>query len=320
MTFQSVNKKAFLGLLCGSDETTDEKIFYCPSTFDNLSSTDEWTCGKAKQNISKQSAQSIVLGVYDGLEQVLAAGVGSIQQHTTLNNRDQSFYDANRKKAIKRQQELKELSRRNTAQAQMRQRRKYDEKILQAKPYAAGQNVWVFQNVIPSKGTKNLLKKRRGPFMIAEVHQQGRFYRLSTGHAAHYENLKPRGPSPEYWSVPQSMEGLEYLIMEPACEVNKKSTTEENDGNGNMSIGEVEKVEVNLYENSFAEEDCNEPGQKEVPGRTKPDKPMTMETRRGGRKKTSMRYNRYGDDFVIYKIQPNKVRGRYGEHGRVSVR
>ena len=73
----------------------------------------------------------------------------------------------------------------------MRRRRKYDEKILQAKPYAVGQYVWVFQNVIPLKGTKKLLKKWRGPFMITEVHQQGRFYRLSTGRAAHYENLKP---------------------------------------------------------------------------------------------------------------------------------
>ena len=79
----------------------------------------------------------------------------------------------------------------------MRQRKKYDEKILQAKPYAVGQNLWVFQNVIPLKGTKKLLKKWRGPFMITEVHQQGRFYHLSTGRAAHYENLKPHVPSPE---------------------------------------------------------------------------------------------------------------------------
>ena len=72
------------------------------------------------------------------------------------------------KEAVKRQQELNELCRRNTAQAQMRQRKKYDEKILQAKPYAVGQYVCVFQNVIPPKGTKKLLKKRRGPFMITE--------------------------------------------------------------------------------------------------------------------------------------------------------
>ena len=93
------------------------------------------------------------------------------------------------KEAVRRQQELNELCRGNTAQAQMRQRKKYDEKILQAKPYAVGQYVRVFQNIIPPKRTKNLLKKWRGPFMITEVQQQARFYRLSTGSAAHYENL-----------------------------------------------------------------------------------------------------------------------------------
>ena len=61
------------------------------------------------------------------------------------------------KEAVKRQQELNELCRRNTSQAQMRQRKKYDEKILHAKLYALGQYVWVFQNVIPPKGKKKLL-------------------------------------------------------------------------------------------------------------------------------------------------------------------
>ena len=106
--------------------------------------------------------------------------------------------------AVKRQQKLNELCRRNTAQAQMRQRKKYDETILQTKPYAVGQYVWVFQNIIPPKGMKKLLKKWRGPFRITEVHQQGPFYRLSMGRAAHYEN--PLVPSPEDWCVPQNME------------------------------------------------------------------------------------------------------------------
>ena len=141
------------------------------------------------------------------------------------------------KETIKRQQELNQLCRRNTAQAQMRQRKKYDEKILQAKPYAVGQYVWVFQNVIPPKGTKKLLKKWRGPFMITEVHQKGRFYRLSTGQAAHYENLKPH-------VVPQNLEGLEYLLVEPACEVNKKGTREKNDDNEDLSLDDNEKIEA----------------------------------------------------------------------------
>ena len=50
-----------------------------------------------------------------------------------------------------------------------------------------------------TKGRKNLLKNWRGPVMITEVHQEGRFYRLSTGRAAHYENNKPHNPSTEDW-------------------------------------------------------------------------------------------------------------------------
>ena len=34
---------------------------------------------------------------------------------------------------------------------------------------------------------------------------------------------------------------------------------------------------------------------------------MTTDTRRGGRKKTSMRYNRYADDFLIDKITLDEV-------------
>ena len=67
--------------------------------------------------------------------------------------------------------------------------------------------------------------------MITEVHQEGRFYRLSTGRAAHYENIKPQNPSTEDWCIPADMEEGDYLMMDPACEVNEKGTREKNDGN-----------------------------------------------------------------------------------------
>ena len=95
--------------------------------------------------------------------------------------------------------------------------------------------------------------------MITEVHQQGRFYRLSSGRAACYKNLKPHVPSPEDWCVPQNMKGLEYLLVEPACEVNEKSTTEKNDGNEDVSMDDNEKIEVDSDGGSFADEDCNDP-------------------------------------------------------------
>ena len=55
------------------------------------------------------------------------------------------------------------------------------------------------------------------------------------------------------------------------------------------------------------EEDCNDPEQDEVPKWTETDLPITAGTRSGNRKWTSMRYNRYGDDFLIDKIRLDKL-------------
>ena len=113
--------------------------------------------------------------------------------------------------------------------------------------------------------------------MITEVHQQGRFYRLSTGRAEHYENLKPHVPFPEDWCVPQNMEGLQYLLVEPACEVNEKGTRENNDGNEGVSIDENEKIGAGSDAESFAEENWNDPEQDEVPKLAEPVLPITAE-------------------------------------------
>ena len=151
------------------------------------------------------------------------------------------------------------------------------------------QYVWVFQNVIPPKGTK----KWRGPFVITEIHKQGIFYRLSEVRAAHYEKLKPLFPSPEEWFVPQNIKGLEYLIVKPACEVNEKGTREKSDGNEISSLGEKERIDV------YSDE--------EVSKSVKPCKLMAMEMRKSGRKKTSMTYKSYGEDFLIDKIKPDEI-------------
>ena len=102
---------------------------------------------------------------------------------------------------IRRQQYLNDLCRRNTQQVQIRQKRRFDKRTANAKAYSVGDYVWVFHEVVPPKGTKKLLKKWRGPFQITEVHQGGRFYRLSTGRAAHYENIKPHKASSEDWCI-----------------------------------------------------------------------------------------------------------------------
>ena len=76
-----------------------------------------------------------------------------------------------------------------------------------------------------------MLKKWRGPFQIIEVQEGDRFNRLSTGRAAHYENIKPHNASSEDWCIPADMHDEDYLIVEPACEVNERGTRDKNDGN-----------------------------------------------------------------------------------------
>ena len=56
---------------------------------------------------------------------------------------------------IRRQQELNDLCRRNTQQAQTKQRKIFDKKAAGAKAYSVGDYVWVFQNVIPLKEQKS---------------------------------------------------------------------------------------------------------------------------------------------------------------------
>ena len=81
--------------------------------------------------------------------------------------------------------------------------------------------------------------------MITEVRHKGRFCRSITGRAAHYENLKHLVPSPGDWYVPQNMEGLEYLLVEPACEMNKNGIREKKDGNEDLSLDDNEKIKAN---------------------------------------------------------------------------
>ena len=70
-----------------------------------------------------------------------------------------------------------------------------------------------------------------------------------------------------------------------------------------MSSDNNEKIEADSEAESFVEEDWNDPEQDEVPKWTEPDMPITAGTRSGNRKRTGMRYNRYGDDFLIDNIR-----------------
>ena len=158
-------------------------------------------------------------------------------------------------------------------------------------------------------------KKWRGHFMITEVHQEGRFYRLSTGRAAQYEKIKPHNPSTEDWCIPADMEEGDYLMMDPACEVNEKGTRERNDGNEVVEVGTStpldldpnEVIEADDETLPYAEEDWQDPEQREVPRNLEPDLPFTKQTRQNDRTRPKKKYNPYGDDFVVDRIDLKKI-------------
>ena len=151
--------------------------------------------------------------------------------------------------------------------------------------------------------------------MITEVHQQGRFHRLSTGRAAHYENMKPHNPSTEDWCLPADMEEGDYLMMDPACEVNKKGTRENNDGNEVVEEGSSppldldpnEVIEADEGKFPYKEEDWQDPEQIEVHMNWEPDLPFTIQTRESDKTRLKKKYNPYGDDFVVYRIDLKKI-------------
>ena len=87
---------------------------------------------------------------------------------------------------LARQQEIHELVRRNTHQAQLRQKLKLD-RHLKAKAHAVGDAVWVFCHIIPKGGTRKLMRAWRGPHKVTDVLQDGRLYVLDTGQKVHYE-------------------------------------------------------------------------------------------------------------------------------------
>ena len=134
-------------------------------------------------------------------------------------------------------------------------------------------------------------KKHRGLFMITEVHQEERFYRLSTGRAAHYENIRPHNPSTEHWCIPADMEEEDYLMMDPTCELNEKGTREKKDGNEVIEEGtstplELDPIEVIEADDEilpYAEEDWQDPEQREVPKNLEPDLLFTIQARQNDR-------------------------------------
>ena len=148
MTFQSENGKAFVGnltkrLMKRSHNAQAHSTTYHPQS-NGLVERQNRTlvnmlrvyCSRYMTNWDKHLPQ--VVEAYNSTQHS-TTGISPFMMLTIV------------REAIKRKQSSYELCRWNTAHAQMRQRKKYDEKILQAKRYTVGKYVWVLQNVIPPK-------------------------------------------------------------------------------------------------------------------------------------------------------------------------
>ena len=115
---------------------------------------------------------------------------------------------------LARQQEIHDLVRRNTHQAQLRQKLKYD-RAIQARSYQPGELVWVFCRYVPQKGSPKLMRAWRGPHKIVQAFQEGRVYVLDTGQKVHFERLKPHNSGPLELATAQADSGEIVVLMDP---------------------------------------------------------------------------------------------------------
>ena len=104
-------------------------------------------------------------------------------------------------------------------------------------------------------------------------------------------------------------------MMDPAYEVNEKGTREKNDGNEVIEEGTStpldldpnDVIEADDETSPYAEEDWQDPEQREVPKKLEPDLPFTIQTRQNDRTITGKNYNPYGDDFLVDRIDLKKI-------------
>ena len=103
--------------------------------------------------------------------------------------------------------------------------------------------------------------------------------------------------------------------MDPACEVKEKGTREKNDGNELVEEGTSPPLDLDPYEVieadeetlPYAEEDWQDPEQMKIPKNLEPDLPFTIQTRQNDRTRSRKKYNPYGDDFVVDRIDLKKT-------------
>ena len=184
MTFQSDNGPAFVGELT-KELMIRSQIAQAHSTtiYPQTNGLVEWQnrtlvsmlrvyCSRYMTDWDRYLQQ--VMGAYNSTQQ----STTGVSPHMKLTGHEKSlpltfFYPEYEGKktsphvyvrdVIRRQQELNDLCRQNTQQAQARQRKRFDKKTAGAKAYSVGDYVWVFQNVIPPKERKSFLKSGGDP-------------------------------------------------------------------------------------------------------------------------------------------------------------
>ena len=105
------------------------------------------------------------------------------------------------------------------------------------------------------------------------------------------------------------MQEGDYLIVDPACEVNERGTRDKNDGNEvvvncdrPLDLELTERVKVDDETLRYAQEAWDCPEHTEIDKGVQPDFPFTMETRQSKKRRNKKKYNPYGEDFVIDRI------------------
>ena len=74
-----------------------------------------------------------------------------------------------------------------------------------------------------------------------------------------------------------------------------------------LDLDPIEVIEEDDETLPYAEEDWQDPEQMEVPKNLEPDLPFTMQTRQSDGTRPRKKYNPYGDDFVVDRIDLKKI-------------
>ena len=108
-----------------------------------------------------------------------------------------------------------------------------------------------------------------------------------------YENINPNNASSEDWCIPRDMHDADYLIVDPACELNERGMRDKNDGidvvdNCDLPLHPelIERVKLDNETLSYVEEDGECPEKTEVEKGVQPDFPSPWKHARAREEKT----------------------------------